>query len=61
MRLFYFCLTFALTFSVATETNWVGHIYLPVKIATKYRYIIMEGSQIVKWETLPSPRVLRYF
>lgn len=38
--------------------TWQGEVFLPAGIATEYIYVIMEGSEPVKWETLPGNRVV---
>jgi glycerophosphodiester phosphodiesterase len=44
---------------VVVDTNedlWIGQAPLPAGVPTRYRYIICEGSQVLKWESLPKTR-----
>lgn len=41
------------------ENLWVAQISLPSEMISEYRYIICEGSQLLKWESLPNNRKIK--
>eukprot|EP01117_Protostelium_nocturnum_P011839 TRINITY_DN4316_c0_g1_i2.p1 TRINITY_DN4316_c0_g1~~TRINITY_DN4316_c0_g1_i2.p1 ORF type:complete len:1181 (+),score=436.13 TRINITY_DN4316_c0_g1_i2:73-3615(+) len=41
------------------ERTWIGSVFLPAGVSTRYRYIICQGSELLRWETLPDQRYVK--